>query len=234
VTTDHDGRTAAPGTPAAPPTPNASRPGSVLRLVATLLLLIVLLGAAFYLGVVASAASGFFGGLRTTETTSVRPQPAVVIAVREMSRLETTNFHIERVIDLTEEQSRLWGYLNSKDKILLVAAADVRAGVDLGNLRPEDVRADAAGKSISVTLPAPEILSTTLDNERTYVHSRSTDLLATRKEDLETRARQEAEATLRKAALDAGILDRARDGAQKAVEALLRSCGYETIAISWR
>lgn len=214
--------------------PGARPPRSALQVFALALGLVLLLAAAFYCGVVSSAASDFLAGLRGSEATRVRPQPAVVTAVREMSRLETTTFHIERVIDLSEEQSRLWGFVNAKDAILLVAAADVRAGVDLGKLRAEDVRADPAARSVRLTLPAPEILTTTLDGDRTYVHSRSTDVLAVRREDLETRARQEATATLREAAVAAGILEKARGGAQKAVEALLRSCGYETIEIDWR
>ena len=90
-----------------------------------------------------SAGFGLFDALRESrEETTIRPQPSVVIAVRELSRLETTTFHIERVIDLTEEQSRFWGWVKSKDAILLVAAADITAGVDLSKLRDEDVRAD--------------------------------------------------------------------------------------------
>lgn len=214
--------------------PTLRRPRSALRVLAAAVLVVALVAAAFLGGAIVSAAFGFFGGLRTTTTTDVRPQPSVVLAVREMARLETTTFHIERVIDLKEQQSRFWGFLETKDAILLVAAADIRAGVDLAKLADEDVRADPATRTVKITLPPPEILTTTLDNERTYVHARDTDLLAIRKEDLESRARQEAEASLRDAALDAGILDRARTGAEKAVEALLRSFGYERVEIRWR
>lgn len=222
--------------PAAPPPADATpRRPSVLRTLAVAVLVIVLLGAAFLGGAVVSAAWGVFDAFRgVEETTSVRPQPGVVLAVRELSRLETTTYHIERVIDLSEEQSRFWGFLKTKDAILLVAAADVSAGVDLSKLRDDDVRADPGSRTVRLTLPPPEILTTDLDNERTYVHTRDTDVLAVRKEDLESRARQEAEASLRDAALDAGILDRARTGAERSVEALLRSFGYETIEIRWR
>jgi hypothetical protein len=218
-------------TTAAPP---ARRP-SVLRTLLGAVLVVILLGAAFFGGALVSAAWGVFDAFRATqETTTVRPQPGVVLAVRELSRLETATYHMERVIDLTEEQSRFWGFLETKDAILLVAAADITAGVDLSKLQDDDVRVDADNRTVKLTLPPPEILTTTLDAERTYVHTRDTDLLAIRKEDLESRARKEAKASLQDAALDAGILDRAKKGAEKAVETLLRSFGYETIEIRWR
>ncbi len=218
-------------TSAAPPPP----PRSVLRTLLGALLIVILLAAAFFGGALVTAAWGVFDAFRDVgETTTVRARPGVVLAIRELSRLETTTFHMERVIDLSEEQQRFWGLLETKDNILLVAAANVTAGVDLSKLREEDVRADPAARTVELTLPSPEVLNTTLDNARTYVHTRDTDVLAVRKDDLESRARQEAEASLRDAALDAGLLDRARTGAERAIEALLRSAGYETIEIRWR
>lgn len=208
---------------------------SLLRGLAITVLVVVLLFLAFVGGGVVSATLGMFDQLREAETrTEVRPQPSVVVAVRELARLETTTFHIQRVIDLSEEQSRLWGVVKQKDSILLVAAADISAGVDLAKLRDDDVRVSDEGRTVRLTLPPPEVLSTVLDSERTYVHSRSTDVLAVRREDLETRARAEAEATLRDAALDAGLLDRAKSGAERSLQTLLRSLGYETVEIRWR
>lgn len=218
-----------------PPAPPAEKPRSVLRVLLGAVLVVILLGASFFGGALVSAAWGVFDAFRDVkETTTVRPQPGVVLAVREMSRLETTTYHMERVIDLSEEQERFFGMVKTKDAILLVAAADISAGVDLSKLAEGDVRADPDTRTVKLTLPPPEILTTVLDNERTYVHTRDTDVLAVRKDDLESRARQEAEASLRDAALDAGILDRARAGAERAIEALLRSAGYETIEIRWR
>ena len=218
------------------PVPALRTPRSWVRGLAIAVLVAVLLGAAFLGGALVSGAWGLFDLLRTANqtTTVTRPMPSVVVAVRDLARLETTTFHIERVIDRTDEQPLLGGLLRRKDAILLVAAADVTAGVDLGRLEDGDVVADGAARTVRITLPEPEILSTVLDGERTYVHTRSTDLLARRSEKLEAEARREAEQTLRQAALDAGVLDRARAGAERSLRGLLRSMGYETIEIRWR
>ena len=166
-------------------------------------------------------------------TTVVTPGPPVVVAVRELSRLETAEFRMERVIDLRERQHRLGGLLEADDTILLVAAARVSAGVDLRALDPKAVRVDRDGKRVRLTLPAPQIFEASLDNDRTYVHARDTDLLADRAESLETRARKEAEKTLRDAALEAGILKVARGNAERTVSSLLRSLGFVDVAVEF-
>ena len=162
----------------------------------------------------------------------VRPTPNVLVAVQDLARLESASFHMERVIDLSDKQSQLFGLLQTEDAILLVAVADVSAGVDLQKLTVDDVVVDSEKKSVKLTLPAPELFHAALDNSKTYVHTRHTGTLATRKENLETRARQEAERTLIEAAMQAGLLNRASDNAKHAVEALVRGLGYEQLEIA--
>ena len=164
--------------------------------------------------------------------TLVRPTPSVLLAVKNLARLETASFHMERVIDLSEQQSLLFGLVKSEDAILLVAVADVSGGVDLQRLSERDVVADLSKKRVKITLPPPEVFHAELDNSKTYVHTRRTGALATRKENLETRARAEAERTLVDAALQAGLLARANDNARHAVIGLLRALGYEEIEVT--
>lgn len=167
-----------------------------------------------------------------TETVQVvQPTPDVIVAVRDLARLETASFHVERVIDLRERQQAVFGLMEAEDAILLVAAADVTAGVDLTRMRDGDVVVSPAEGQAEITLPPPEIFFAALDNERTYVHTRETDTLARRNDQLETRARREAERSLRQSAIDGGILTRARANAETAVRTLVRSLGYDEITI---
>lgn len=164
----------------------------------------------------------------------LRPTPSVITSMRELARLETSSFHIERVIDLRDRQTNLFGLVASEDAILLVAAGDVTAGVDLSLLRAEDVTVDEAAHTVRIVLPPPRVFTSSLDNRATYVHTRRTDALAKRQETLETRARQEAERSLHDAALAGGILTRAREGAERTLHSLLTSLGYRTIELSFR
>jgi hypothetical protein len=165
--------------------------------------------------------------------TDVRATPGVVTAMRDMAKLDSTSFHIEKVVEAKDEQSRLWGLVQTTDGLLLVAVGDVVAGVDLSKLKDEDVRVDAASHSIRVRLPGPEVTSSALDERLTHVVVRTTDLLAERNEQLEGEARRKAEEQMRAAAIQAGILERARASADRTLRALLRSLGYERVDLEW-
>ncbi|HTA89933.1 MAG TPA: DUF4230 domain-containing protein [Polyangiaceae bacterium] len=170
----------------------------------------------------------------SSSVTVVRPTANVLIAVQDLARLESASFHMERVIDLTDKQSQLFGLIQTEDAILLVAVANVSAGVDLQKLTVKDIVASPEKKSARLTLPAPEVFHAELDNSKTYVHTRRTGALATRQENLETRARQEAERTLVDAALQAGLLARASENARRAVEGVVRALGYEQVEVTVR
>src|SRR5450432_3283822 len=213
------------------PEPKGLLPAVIFALVGTL-------GAGSFVGVLAakscSAPALPVIPPLSSSVTLVRPMPNVLVAVQDLARLESASFHMERVIDLTDKQSRLFGLIQSEDAILLVAVANVSAGVDLQKLSSADVKADPAKKTATITLPAPEIFHAELDNSKTYVHTRRTGALATRQENLETRARQEAEHTLVDAALQAGLLNRASENARRAVEGVVRALGYEQIEVTVR
>lgn len=170
----------------------------------------------------------------TTRTITVRPSPDVLRAVQDLARLETVSFHMERVVDLRETQARAWGLIEAEDAILLVAVGDVVAGVDLSALRPEDVSVSEDHARATVTLPRATVFSARLDNARTYVHSRTTDALARRQEQLESRARQEAERSIAAAAEEAGILARAEQNAQRTITSLVRGMGVRDVSVRWR
>lgn len=167
-------------------------------------------------------------------TTEVRAGPHVIAAVKELALLQGATYHMERVVDLREKQPRLFGLIEVEDAILLVAGGDVTAGVDLSKMVAGDVAVENGTGKVEIVLPAAEVLSTRLDNERTYVHSRATDLLATQKIDLESSARREAEVGLRDAAVEAGLLATAEKSVARTVAALVTSLGHKDVQISFR
>lgn len=161
----------------------------------------------------------------------VRPSPSVITAVRDLSRIEGASFHVERVIELTDTQEHLFGLVESQDAILLVAAADVVAGVDLATLGEDAIQIDEARTHATITLPRSTILATVVDEEHTYVHTRTTDMLAERREDLEGLARREARDSLEAAAVEGGVLERADRSVARTVEALVRSLGVPNVEV---
>jgi len=220
---------AAPATPAPRSesrlsAPRGLRPGIVVAIAGATALVGALLGAAWPRGTPAAPAP--------TASVVVRPTPHFAAAVRDLAELATVEQTLGRVIDVSERQQSL-GTLGFtvEDKLLFVAHGQVRAGVDLTNLRDQDFTVDVERRRVRVVLPPPKVLVARLDNQQSYVYARSKDWLATRAETLETRARQEAEATLEQAAVSAGILGQARRNARTVVSALVRQLGYADVEV---
>jgi hypothetical protein len=163
-----------------------------------------------------------------------RPTPSLLTAIHEVSRLETTEVHVEKVVDLTDRQSAFFGLIEAKDALLLVAVGRAIIGVDLGKLRAEDVTFDAKTGAARIELPEPEVLSAMLDEDATYVFARSTDLLARRNEHLEASARRQAQRAIEAAARTPDVMGRARTQAEKQLSALARGLGAKHVEVHFR
>jgi len=183
-------------------------------------LLSLLLGAAVFAVFVRHATTGALGRIATLLTgratsfdTSV---PAVVEKIQRLSRLETVVYSLDTVVEGDRSSPVLPDAL-AGDRILLVVHGQSIAGIDLGQLKPEDVRIDSVAHAIHLTLPPSQLFVTTLDNQHTRVYARDTGLLVPVDKDLESDTRAKAQDQLQQAALSDGILGRraeecARDG----------------------
>jgi len=210
------------------PSPNESLPKNVFvgGLVAVA---ITVGGLAFVIGRSGSAPS-----VPPASSISVKPSTTLLVAVRDLARLETNEMHYEKVIDLTDKQSRFFGLVDATDALLLVASGDVTMGIDLGKIGDTDVALDPTTHVATMSLPAPEIFSTRLDEKRTYVYTRSTSTLAERNEQLETRARQEAVTALEDAAKTPEASDRAKKQAENEFRSLATALGAKDVHFIWK
>jgi hypothetical protein len=163
----------------------------------------------------------------------VHPTPTVLKDLRELARLETLSLHVEKVIDVKDHQTRLYGLVDAEDSLLFVATGEVILGVDLGKLTESDVRFDAATSTAYVNLPAPEVLSTRFDEPHSYVHARATDVLAKRNEALEAVARRDAIAAFEAAGKEPKAVDRAKAQAEKELRVLAKGWGAREVVITW-
>jgi hypothetical protein len=166
-------------------------------------------------------------GRTTTFDTST---PVVVGAIQRLSRLETVVYSLDTVVEGDRSLAILPDALGG-DRILLIVHGESIAGVDLAQLKPEDVSIDAGTRSIHVTLPASQIFVTTLDNQHTRVYARTTGLLVPVDQNLETETRAKAQGQLQQAALADGILDTARKNAEVTVTTLLYSLGFKDVDV---
>jgi hypothetical protein len=151
---------------------------------------------------------------------------AVVVQVRSLARLESAEFVIEKVIIKEQGQGALGMFFG--DRLIFVAHGNVIAGVDLSKMQVGDVQVLPNGTAF-VTLPAPEVFVTNIDNDKSYVVDRETGLLTRGNINLETDARREAQREIEQAAREAGILDHARQSSEAFMRQLLGSLGYTNV-----
>jgi len=198
-------------------------------------LLSLILGAAALAVFLRHATSGILArvataitGRTTTFDTSV---PAVVQRIQRLNRLETVVYSIDTVVEGSKSSAVLPDLL-AGDRLLLVVHGQSIAGVDLAQLKPEDVRIDPATHSIHLTLPPSQLFVTTLDNQHTRVYARDTGLLVPADQNLESDTRAKAQDQLQQAALSDGILDAARKNARATVTTLLYSLGFQQVDVN--
>lgn len=152
----------------------------------------------------------------------------VIKELRSLNRLETASYTIEKVIDAGTSGNTLQEFIYG-DRILLIAHGQIIAGIDLAKLEEKDI--EIAEKNITLRLPAPEILVTTLDNGQTRVYDRRQGLLSKGDKNLESNARKVAVDTITDAACKGNILQNASDNARKQLTAFLKALGFVTITI---
>jgi hypothetical protein len=209
-----------------------SSSGSVLTF-----LLALLLGAAILALFLRHATSGFMAhiadriaGRSTTFDTSV---PAIVQRIQRLNRLETVVYSMDTIVEGSKSSAVLPDLL-AGDRILLVVHGQAIAGIDLANLKPEDIQITEKNgvRDIHVMLPASQLFATTLDNQHTRVYARSTGILVPVDQNLESETRAKAEQQLQQTALSDGILDAARKNARATVTTLLYSLGFQKVDVS--
>src|SRR5512140_1257212 len=144
-------------------------------------------------------------------TPTIIPDPVTIISkVQALSRLETIQYTLEKVITAEENQGVLKPFLG--DKLLFVAHGYVIAGIDMSTMQAKDMWLQDG--VLNVRLPQAEILVATLDNNKSYVYDRQTGILTKADPNLETSARKVAEVEIRQSAINDGILDQAQANAQ--------------------
>lgn len=147
------------------------------------------------------------------------PSATVLRQVQTLSQLVTVKYVMEKIVVM--EDAKWFG----DNRVLLVANGIVKAGVNLENIKPEDLQ--VSEKKVVIRLPNPQITDAYLDDRQTRVVERTTGLLRTFDKNLEQNARQIAVDDIRRAARTAGILKDAEDRAQSQLRNLFSQSGRE-------
>ena len=154
--------------------------------------------------------------------------PVVVEGIRDLDQLATVRWRESIVVTRESASENALDRLFSGEEVLLVATGDVQAGVDLSEIGEDDVRVQ--DDAVTFRLPAPEVLSASLDEEKTRVYDREYGPLNLRPDDdLVEEARARAEERIEEAARENGILRTAETNAEDSIRAFVETLGFREV-----
>ncbi|HSK85309.1 MAG TPA: DUF4230 domain-containing protein [Rubrobacter sp.] len=153
--------------------------------------------------------------------------PVVVEGIKELDQLATVRW--TGSVPVTRETGGdVLDRLFNGERVLVIATGEVEAGVDLGDIGKDDVSVN--GDTVTIDLPEPQILSASLDEEKTSVYDRDFSPLNVHPDDdLVEEARLQAVEKIRDAARENEILDTAEHNAEDSVRAFVTSLGLEEV-----
>jgi len=161
---------------------------------------------------------GGLGSLTAQPTPTIVTKAVLVQKLAGASELTTAIYTMETVIDQSQDRT-LAGIVIGQTKLLYIAHGEVRAGVNLARLTPEDI--SVISDTITIRLPPPEILDKKIDVEKSYVYDMDRSLLGPVDPAMQTRAERFALDKILRGACEGGILREANQRAETAVKALL-------------
>lgn len=153
-------------------------------------------------------------------------QPVLVQQLRNASELTTAVFAMQTVVPASRDRT-LGGYTIGRTTLLYIAYGEVRAGVDLSALQPDDVQVN--GDSISVQLPPPQILDSKIDVTRSKIYDYDRGFMGLGPDaapELQEFAEQETLTQIEATACTQGVLQTANERAKLTVSQLLTTAGY--------
>ena len=137
-----------------------------------------------------------------------------------------------QTVSVVEEKDASWIVrLFGDNKVVLVAAGKVLAGVDMTQLAKEDIV--VSGTMIRIVMPPAEILSVHLVPGESWVYDRKLNILKPNWQ-LELQAQEQAEVSLREWSIDNGILAQAEEVFTSRIEAFLRRLGFTEVTVLFR
>lgn len=149
--------------------------------------------------------------------------------LQELEELGTVEYTITKVVKAND--SNTWFKIGER-KILITCEAVVKAGIDLKQLNESDISRN--GKTITIHLPPPMILSVNLPPEKIKVAFEKVSMFRDAFTGKERDALMvQAENQIRNSGAELGIIDQAKINTQVLLSSLLLQLGFEKVLLSY-
>jgi hypothetical protein len=197
---------------------------------------LILLLAAVGLAAIFMAAANFLGLFGFGSRTIDRSQPPLLVQLTDLAEYRAASANFEVIIDL-EKDMRLLPDFIAGQRSVMVAAGNVDAYVDFSGLTEDDIEVSGDRKRVRITLPSAALSSVTLDQDRTYVASRSRGLfdrigsVFSSNPTNDQPLYQAAEQKLRTAAENTELRQRAEANTRAMLQQLLGSLGFDEVTV---
>ncbi|MCK6625173.1 MAG: DUF4230 domain-containing protein [Anaerolineae bacterium] len=163
--------------------------------------------------------------------TPTRGPIITILAIKSKAELATVEYNT--VVEIRKEslpEGMIDEFFGTKEQLLMLVYGNVQAGFDLEKLEEENLWVN--GTRVRLVLPAPEILNSSIDFERSHTVNYENNLLFSQNNpDLQKEAMGEAEKLIEQSALENGILNKANDYGKLYYENFLRSLGFTEVEV---
>jgi len=158
---------------------------------------------------------------------TITPDPTTLIKeIKKLKRLETATLLISEEFNATRDNERLWGILG--EEMTFIANGQVVAGIDFSSFDENDFRLISEG-IIEITIPEAQIFNVIIDNDTSYVTSRTKGIFAKFDTQLETEVRIYAQDEFEKIAKDSYLSYQATMNAVDYLQDFIQGLGYTTV-----
>lgn len=190
--------------------------------------LLVVVAAVLQLGGVLPSLDPF--GTQTVD----RSQPAVLLAIRDLSQYHAAAGDYQVVIDIEKDVKHVPAVL-AGERALFVGAGSVNAYVDFSSLAQDSLVMSPDRRSVELRLPEPMLDKPNLDHQRSYVYSVERGLFDRLYAVVEAPDQQEfyvaAEQRIAEAAQESGLADQARQNTEVMLTGMLQALGFQVTII---
>ena len=172
------------------------------------------------------------GGIFLDPTNTPLPPPVVNIQnIQSQSKLVTVEYStVTEIYSEKEGEGWLNDFLGNKESMLMLVYGDVDAGFDLSKLKEEDLWTE--GNKVRLVLPAPELLKTEIDFDRTHVvYYDNSLILEGNNPNFQGEALNKSQKAIEQAALQEDILERASEYGKLYYENFLFSLGFTDVEV---
>lgn len=152
--------------------------------------------------------------------------PVLVQQIQALNELVTVRYSVQKVVGLEEQKFPV-----GSERILLIVQARVLGGVDLSGMPAARIKIKNLDHAV-ISLPPARIVEVAIDEKQTKVWDRSVTWWTPwvpYNPDLERQARLAALKSVEDSAREMGIIDHARQNAERSIRALLAPLGITNV-----